>query len=194
MTASTDSKTVIPLPFKGISDNHGRLHPQLARTGAALSFHPFGYNEKGNQENDYIILLFLGWSTSSWAGVEAESELESESIFSGQSRSRSRIKFFDSAALMYRSSIELESCMSAEEVHMLDKRTPIEAASFVSFRGHCTVVVELRVFLRLEKGHAIFQFSCHGIGMPELFVTGDTKRPRANSRSVQEHRGVFKGG
>ena len=29
-------KTVIRTTFKGISDNHGRMHPQLARTGAVL--------------------------------------------------------------------------------------------------------------------------------------------------------------
>ena len=87
---------------------------------------------------------------------------------------------------MYRTSIELESCLSAEEVYLLDKRTPIETASFVSLRGHCTIVVELRAFLRLEKGDVIFQLSCHGIGMPELFITGDTKRPRAKSRTAKE--------
>ena len=34
---SIDSKTVIPVTFKGISGNHDRLHPQLARTGGVLS-------------------------------------------------------------------------------------------------------------------------------------------------------------
>ena len=43
------------------------------------------------------MLLVLWWDNSCYAGVEAESELESESIFSG--RSRSRLKFVDSAAL-----------------------------------------------------------------------------------------------
>ena len=31
--------------FKGISNDHGRLHPQLARTGAVLPHHPVGCNE-----------------------------------------------------------------------------------------------------------------------------------------------------
>ena len=72
---STNSKTVIPSPCKGISNNHCRLHPQLERTGAVLPYHPFGYNQKGNQEKSYSILLFLGWNTSCLP------ELESESIF-----------------------------------------------------------------------------------------------------------------
>ena len=46
---------------------------------------------------------------------------------------------------MYRTSIESESCLSAEEVYLLNKRTSIETASFVSLRG--TVVVGLRAFL-----------------------------------------------
>ena len=54
----------------------------------------------GKQENGHIILLFLGWNNFCWAGVEVESELETESIFSGGSRSRSRLKFVDSAALV----------------------------------------------------------------------------------------------
>ena len=57
---------------KGISDNQDRLHPQLARTGGLLPSRPLGYNQKGNQENRYIILfvlfgmeyLTLGWSRS----------------------------------------------------------------------------------------------------------------------------------
>ena len=40
---------------------------------------PFWIQSKEqNQENGYIILLFLGWDTSCWAEVEGESELESE--------------------------------------------------------------------------------------------------------------------
>ena len=35
------------------------------------------------------------------SGVEAEPELESESVFSGRSRSLSRLKFVDSAALLF---------------------------------------------------------------------------------------------
>ena len=58
---------------------------------------------------------------------------------------------------MYRTSFELKSCLSAEEVYLSDKRVSIETASFVGPRGHCTVMVELRKFLRLEKGDAAFQ-------------------------------------
>ena len=85
---------------------------------------------------------------------------------------------------MYSTSIELESCLSAGEVYLLDKRTSIETV--VSLRGHCTDLVKLRAFLRLEKGDAIFQLPCHGIGMGELFSTGGTKRPRAKNKTAQE--------
>ena len=54
------SKTATPNIFKGINDNHGRLHLQLAQTGAVLPYHPLGYNQNGNGENDCIILLLLG--------------------------------------------------------------------------------------------------------------------------------------
>ena len=50
--------------LKGISDNQGRLYPQLARTGGLVLYRPFEYNPKGNQENCHIILLFLGWNIS----------------------------------------------------------------------------------------------------------------------------------
>ena len=75
--------------------------PAVSQMGPVLPYHPFGCNQNRVQENGYTILLFLGWNNSCWAGVEAESELESESIFSGRSRSwsRSRLKFVDSAAL-----------------------------------------------------------------------------------------------
>ena len=36
------------LTFNEISDNHGRLHPQLAQMGAVLPYHLFGYNQKEN--------------------------------------------------------------------------------------------------------------------------------------------------
>ena len=72
---STNSKKSYRIPFKEISDNHGRVYPHLARKGAVLLYYLFVYNHKGNQENGYIILLFLGLNTSCVAGVEAESEL-----------------------------------------------------------------------------------------------------------------------
>ena len=71
MTVSTKSKTVIPNPLKGISDDYGRLHLQLARMGVVLPYHLFGLNQKGNQENGFIILLDI---------LRPESELESESL------------------------------------------------------------------------------------------------------------------
>ena len=94
------SNTVIPTTFKGMSDNHGRQHPRWARLGAVLPYHPFGCQRNGNHENGYIVLLFLWWNNPCEAGVEAEWELESESIFSGRSRSQSCLKFFDSTSLI----------------------------------------------------------------------------------------------
>ena len=49
------SKTVMPTTFKEIGDNCGRPHPQFAPTGAVFPYYRFGYNEKGNQINGYII-------------------------------------------------------------------------------------------------------------------------------------------
>ena len=92
MTMSTNSKTVIPSPFKGISNNHSELHSQLAQTGTVLPYHPFGYNQKRSEGNGCITLLFLmecfllGRSRSgvgAEVGVDVfrpESGLESESL------------------------------------------------------------------------------------------------------------------
>ena len=80
---------------QGIIDNHGRLHWQLSRTGVMLPYQPFGYNQKGKQENDYILLLVFGWNTYSLldrslngvgigVGVDIfkqDSETESELLF-----------------------------------------------------------------------------------------------------------------
>ena len=79
--------------FKGISDNQGRLHPLLARTGAVL---PIWMQSKVKSRKWLHHTALLRMET----GVETESELESESVFSGRSRSRSRLKFVDSAALV----------------------------------------------------------------------------------------------
>ena len=52
------SKTVMPTTFTEIRDNYNRLHPQFARAVAVFSnYRWFGYNQKGNHENGYIILL-----------------------------------------------------------------------------------------------------------------------------------------
>ena len=48
--------------FKAISDNHCQLHLQLARKGDVLLHHSFAYNQNGNQENGYVMLLVLGWN------------------------------------------------------------------------------------------------------------------------------------
>ena len=52
----------MPITFKGISDNYGRLHAQFARRGAVFPCYRFLYNQKENQENGFIILLFLEWN------------------------------------------------------------------------------------------------------------------------------------
>ena len=67
--------------------------------GAVLSNHSFGCNQNGNQEVGYIILLFKDGITC-YARTEAESGLESESIFSGLSRSRNRLKIVEPADLV----------------------------------------------------------------------------------------------
>ena len=58
---ATCSKTVMLTTFKGIGNNYDRLRPQFAGTGVVFPYYRFGYNQKGNQENGYIILLFLEW-------------------------------------------------------------------------------------------------------------------------------------
>ena len=85
-----------------IVDKHGWLRSQIAKTCAALPYQPFLHNQNGNQENDYITLLFFGWNNGCQAGVEVESELKSESIFSDRSRSwrQSRLELVDSATLV----------------------------------------------------------------------------------------------
>ena len=85
------SKVQGPTTLKGTSNNQGWLHPQSARTCAVLSYRLFICNQNGNQEN--------GYNGSCYAGVEVESKLESESIFSGRSRCQSCLKFVNSAAL-----------------------------------------------------------------------------------------------
>ena len=55
----------MPITFKGIGDNYGRLHAQFARTGGGGAVFPcyrFLYNQKENQENGFMILLFLEWN------------------------------------------------------------------------------------------------------------------------------------
>ena len=78
--------TAISSPFEGNSDNHGWFHPQLEPTDTPSPHHPFGYIQRGNEENDHIPFLDgkpLAGSESkrnrSWY-FRAESELESESL------------------------------------------------------------------------------------------------------------------
>ena len=64
-----DSRAVTPITFKGISNDHSRLCPQLARMNSLLPYRPFRWNQSGNQENGYFVLLFLGWNNSCQARV-----------------------------------------------------------------------------------------------------------------------------
>ena len=87
-----NSKFVIPTTFKGVSDNHGRLHPQLALTGTVFLYDTFGHSQKETEKWLRHIapfgmnLTLLGWSRSGVAagvgvGVDIfRSELESESL------------------------------------------------------------------------------------------------------------------
>ena len=80
---------------------HFFLYLQLVRVRVILLYHLIGFNRKGNQENGCIVLRFLGRTIFRQTGVKVKSELESESMFSHRSRSRSwsHLKFVDSAAL-----------------------------------------------------------------------------------------------
>ena len=75
-----------------IGDNHGRFHPQLARTGVFYRITRLDTIKREIKKGAIgIILLFLGLNTSCLAGVEAEeskSELELEfQEFSGKCKS-----------------------------------------------------------------------------------------------------------
>ena len=59
VTMALSPSLIVQTIFKGISNKYGWVHLQLARTSAVLLYHPFGCNRNGNQENGYIILLFL---------------------------------------------------------------------------------------------------------------------------------------
>ena len=86
---------------------------------------------------------------------------------------------------MERTPIELESCLSAEEVHLLDKRTSIEIESFVSLRGHCAIVAELRAFLGSEKEMQYFTVISH-YHQARDFITGGTKHSMAKNKYARE--------
>ena len=63
------------------------------------------------------------------------------------SATESHVRTFSVGSFRYvKVTIESESCLTAEEVYLLDKRISIETASFVSLRGHRTVVAELKHF------------------------------------------------
>ena len=98
---STNSNTVIPSPFKGISNNPAGCIRSWRKggRGGCIILLPVWPESKGNKENGYIILLRVEYLLS---GVETESELESDSIFSGWSRSRcqSYSKFVNTATLI----------------------------------------------------------------------------------------------
>ena len=78
------------------------------------------------------------------------------------------------------------SCLSDEEIYLLDKTTSIETVPFVNLRGHCTVEADSGHSLDWKK--EMQYFNCHitVIGMPELFITGGTKRPRAKNKTARE--------
>ena len=98
MIVSANSKAVIPSPFKRISENYGQLHPQLVRTGAVVPYHQFGYNQKENQENGYIILFFLNEILHAARNRSRVGFVVGVDIF--RPESLSRLKFVDSAALV----------------------------------------------------------------------------------------------
>ena len=106
-------------------------------------------------KNGYIILTFLEWRCSCLAGVEAESELESESIYSGRIRSRnwSRLKSVDSAAL--------KLTVAASFTLMVRGPPPAVRAS--------SIIVSVDVTQCLYKvGRGVVVGSCWGLSSPVI--------------------------
>ena len=90
VTASMYSMTVVRITFKGISDNHGWLHPQLMRIGAVLPYHPFGCSEK---EIKKMVTSYysLGWNTSCKPESKRSGVGVGVDIFSPESESESEL-------------------------------------------------------------------------------------------------------
>ena len=95
----------MPITFKGIGDNYGRLHAQFARTGGGegccIPVLPVFIQSKGKSRKWVHHIAIFRMELFLLGGIKAESELESESIFLSRSRSRSwsHLKSVDSAAL-----------------------------------------------------------------------------------------------
>ena len=72
----TSSKTVVPTTLKGIGDNYGWLHPQVARTGEVFLYYRFGYNQKGNQAKWLHHIPIFRMELFVLGGVKVGAELE----------------------------------------------------------------------------------------------------------------------
>ena len=94
------AKDSLPTTLKGISGNHGRFHPQFARTGAAFVASPFWMLSKWKSRKRLHHIALLEWNSSllgrSRSGVgigvgvdtfRLESESEPELLEIGRLRS-----------------------------------------------------------------------------------------------------------
>ena len=81
-------------------------------------------------------------------------------------------------------SFGLESCLSADEIYLLDKRASTGIESFVSLRAHPAVVAGLRAFIRLEK--EMQHFTAATFTGISFFINGGTKRLMARIKSVRD--------
>ena len=89
ITVAISSKTVMPTTLKGIGDNYGRLHPQFCANGCRIPVLPVWVQWKGKSRKWLHHIAIFRMELFLLGGVEADSELESESIFPDRSRSRS---------------------------------------------------------------------------------------------------------
>ena len=75
--------------------------------------------------------------------------------------------------------------MLAEDGYLLNNMTYIEIESFVSSRGHSTILAGLRVFSRFEKKKQMQYFiACKLPACQVLFIPGGTKRLIARNKSA----------
>ena len=110
------------------------MHPQLTRTVAVLPDHTLGYNQNGNQENCYIILLFLDGITF----VRPESKRRrswSRSRFRPGSESGSLEK--NDAALTYSASLfhSLTSILTISHLLLVSYQQPMRRRGIVLTLG-----------------------------------------------------------
>ena len=90
-----------------------------------------------------------------------------------------------------RTSFGLESCLSTEEVYLLDKRTTIDVKSVASLQGSSSVMAGLRAFHRLEKEVHYF---ISRYGVPGDFITGGTRGlVPVGKKSVRQLRKAYPG-